>query len=73
MLTVGKRKLIVTLAFTYCVLGLCFAALLLGKISGAEFLSGINITGLVVGGYLGLNVAGKVIGRKNDSDTAVDD
>lgn len=74
MLTVGKRKLIVTLSFTYFVLALCFWALMVGKLSGQEFLQAINVTGLLVGGYLGFNVAGKVIeGKKNASNPALDD
>jgi hypothetical protein len=63
---VGQRKLVVTLSTTFCVLGLSFLGLMVGKLSGAEFVSTTTTVCLLVGGFLGLNVASKFTGGKGD-------
>jgi hypothetical protein len=60
---VGKRKLWVTSGYTVIVLGLCGWLLHAEKISGSEFLQAVSITGLLVGAYLGANVAKGVWGK----------
>lgn len=59
---IGFRKFIATTGATLLVLGLSFWGLLVGKLNGPEFVSAINATCFLVGGYCGINVAGKVWG-----------
>ena len=63
MASIGQRKFIATAGATILMLGLSFLGLLLGKITGAEFISAINVSGLLVGGFCGINVAGKIFGK----------
>jgi hypothetical protein len=62
--TFGRRKLWVTCGYTSTVLLLCAGLLYVGKLSGAEFLQAVGITGVLVGGYLGANVAKGIWGKE---------
>ena len=61
---IGKRKLWVTCSYTGSVLLLCAALLYVGKLSGPEFIQGVSITGILVGSYLGANVAKGIWGKE---------
>jgi hypothetical protein len=63
---IGKRKLWVTVGYTSSVLLLCAGLLYVGKLSGTEFLQAVSITGILVGGYLGANVAKGFIDRRKE-------
>ena len=65
---IGQRKLVATLSTTVCVLGLSFYGLLVGRLSGAEFVSTTTTVCLLVGGFLGLNVASKLTGKISGGD-----
>ena len=60
---IGQRKLVATLSYTACSLGLGFAALLLDKLSGSEFISAVQASGAVVASFITLNIAGKIFGK----------
>ena len=64
---VGQRKLIATLSYAILAFGLGFAALILDKVSGGEFVSISQAVGVVVAGFIGLNVAGKIFGKDGGS------
>jgi hypothetical protein len=66
MLEIGTRKLYATCCTAGGILVLSFAGLLLGKIDGAGFLSAVNATCFLVGGFMGLNVTGKVFGKNGE-------
>ncbi len=59
----GKRKLYVVCGYTVAVLVLCGWLLHSGKIDGGEFLQAVGITGMLVGSYLGANVARGIWGK----------
>ena len=61
---IGKRKLWVTCGYSGSVIGVCSWLLYVDKISGAEFLQALQITGLLVAAYLGANVAKGVWGKE---------
>ena len=61
---IGKRKLWVTCSYTSTVLLLCAGLLYVGKLSGSEFIQGVSITGILVGGYLGVNMAKGIWGKE---------
>ena len=61
---IGKRKLWVTCGYTSSVLLLCAGLLYVGKLSGTEFLQAVSITGILVGSYLGANVAKGIWGKE---------
>lgn len=63
MLQIGQRKLIATLSYACLSLLLGFAGLLLDKVTGGEFVSTVQATGIVVSAFIGLNVAGKIFGK----------
>ena len=63
---IGQRKLIATLSYAVLSLGLGFVALLLDKLSGGEFVSAIQATGFVVAGFIGMNVATHIFGKRDD-------
>lgn len=67
MFEVGQRKLVATLSYAVCSLGLGFVALILDKLSGGEFVSTVQATGAVVAAFVTLNVAGKVFGKDTSS------
>jgi len=66
MLEVGQRKLVATLSYTVCSLGLGFSALVLDKLSGGEFVSAVQAAGAVVAAFVTLNVAGKIFGKNGE-------
>lgn len=63
---IGQRKFTATAGATVLILGLSFWSLMVGKLSGSEFVSAIDATCFLVGGFLGLNVAGKIFGKNGD-------
>ena len=64
---VGQRKLIATLSHACLSLLLGFGALLLDKITGGEFVSTVQASGVVVVAFVTLNAAGKIFGKDNTS------
>lgn len=56
---IGQRKFVATCSAAGVILGLSFAGLCYGKLTGPEFISAVNATCFLVGGFLGLNVVGK--------------
>ena len=63
MATIGQRKFTATAGATILMLGLSFLGLLLGKLTGSEFISAVNVSGLLVGGFCGINIAGHIFGK----------
>ena len=66
MLEIGTRKLYATCCSAGGILIMSFSGLLLGKLTGPEFLSAVNATCFLVGGFMGLNVTGKVFGKTGE-------
>ena len=66
MQTIGNRKFYSVAGTTILVLGLSFWGLLVDKLNGSEFVSSVTAICVLVGGFCGINIAGKVFG-KDDS------
>ena len=66
MPNIGQRKFVATSCVSALILGLSFLGLLWGKLSGSEFISAVNATCFLVGGFLGLNVTSKLVGKMGD-------
>ena len=60
---IGQRKFTATAGAAILILGLSFWSLMVDKLTGAEFVSAVDATCFLVGGFLGLNVAGKIFGK----------
>ena len=64
---IGQRKFTATAGATILVLGLSFWGLMVGKLTGGEFISAVNLAGLLVGGFCGINIAGHIFGKDGGS------
>lgn len=63
----GLRKFIATIGASAACIGLGFYALMSDKLAGAEFVSVVYATLALVAGFCGINEAGKIFRKKDDS------
>ena len=62
----GYRKFIATCSAAGVIMGLSFTGLCVDKLTGQEFVSAIYATCFLVGGFLGLNVTSKLVGKMGE-------